>query len=222
MPVATTASSQETALTNPSNAADRNINTRWASALGAGPQYVQLDFGAPQAIARVLLTWEAAYAQQYLVQISSDGYTWTTLQTITSGDGGADDLTGLSGYGRYLRITGTVRGTSYGYSLYEVETFGPAAPLATGPAAPTVPALGLYPNPVAQQATLEWRAPAAGTGRWLLTNAAGQVVHAAPLPEQAGANQLTLDLRAYPPGSYVLTLESATGLRQHRSLLKAE
>ncbi|MGI4835344.1 MAG: glycosyl hydrolase [Janthinobacterium lividum] len=220
VPVAVTASSQESAATGPANAADRDINSRWASALGAGPQYVQLDFGAPQALGRVQLSWEAAYAQQYQLQTSLDGTTWTTIQTVTDGDGGLDDLPGLQARARYLRIYATQRGTAYGYSLYEVETFGPAAALGTAPAATALAGASLYPNPTIGAVTVQWPAAAAGSGRWLLTNATGQVVRTGALREQAGPNELVISTQLLPAGSYVLTLEGAT--RQHLRLLKVE
>ena len=53
-----------------------------------------------------------------------DGATWATLYSTTASDGGVDDLTGLSGTGRYLRVTGTVRATTWGYSLFELEAYG--------------------------------------------------------------------------------------------------
>ena len=55
--------------------------------------------------------------------------TWVTLsngstfQSTTTGNGGIDDLTGLSGSGRYVRVYGTVRATQYGYSLWDFEVY---------------------------------------------------------------------------------------------------
>src|SRR6185295_3727019 len=50
-------------------------------------------------------------------------------RTVTGGDGGVDDLAGLSGPARYLRINGTRRGTQWGYSLREFEVYGsPVSP----------------------------------------------------------------------------------------------
>jgi len=43
---------------------------------------------------------------------------------VTGGDGDVDDLTGLSGTGRYVRILGTRRGTQWGYSLWSFEVYG--------------------------------------------------------------------------------------------------
>ena len=69
----------------------------------------------------MVLSWEAAYGRSYQVQ-SSDSPTgpWTNLVTTTTGDGGIDTLT-VNGTGRYVRMTGTVRATGYGYSLWDFQ-----------------------------------------------------------------------------------------------------
>lgn len=119
-----TSSSDEDAGLTAANAFDGDPATRWASAEGSDPQWLRVDLGAPATVSRVRLSWEAAYAKAYRVEVSADGATWTALATETAGNGGTDDWTGLSGKGRYLRVYGTARGTSYGYSLYEVEVYG--------------------------------------------------------------------------------------------------
>lgn len=128
VPVAVTATSQEKPGTPAQAVADVDINSRWSSAF-ADPQRLTLDFGTPQTISRVLLSWEGAYAADYTLETSLDGTGWTPLTSIINGDGGVDDLTGLTGRGRYLRLTGTRRGTAYGYSLWEMEVFGATRPL---------------------------------------------------------------------------------------------
>lgn len=147
-PVAITASSQENPASRAQNAADNDINTRWASAW-TNAQYVQLDFGTPRNFTRVQLSWEAAHAADYQLQTSLDGISWAPLRTVLNSDGGVDNHTGLQGRGRYLRVAGTRRATAYGYSLWEVEVFGNAgAPLAASAAARAeTNALQLYPNP---------------------------------------------------------------------------
>lgn len=119
-----TASSLETSAFPASAAVDGSSTTRWASQEGVDPQWITVDLGDGASVSRVLLNWEAAYASKYKVQISADGTNWTTLKDETAGDGGTDDITGLNGTGRYLRIYGTARGTSYGYSLYELQVYG--------------------------------------------------------------------------------------------------
>ena len=92
---------------------------------------IRVDLGASATVSRVRLTWEAAYGKSYRVEFSPDGSSWTPAYSTTTGDGGVDDLS-LSGTGRYVRMYGTARGTSYGYSLYEMEVYG-----STGGTTPT-------------------------------------------------------------------------------------
>ncbi len=107
----------------PDKAVDLNMNTRWASANWTDNEWIYIDLKAPANITRVVLRWEAAYGRGYQIQVSNDATNWTTIYSTTSGDGGVDDLT-VSGSGRYIRMYGTARGTSYGYSLWEFEVYG--------------------------------------------------------------------------------------------------
>jgi hypothetical protein len=50
--------------------------------------------------------------------VSNDGTNWTTVYSTTTGSGGVDDFD-VAGTGRYVRMQGVKRGTTYGYSLYE-------------------------------------------------------------------------------------------------------
>jgi subtilase family serine protease len=118
-----TASSNESAGTTPNLAVDGNTGTRWSSAHGVDPQWLRVDLGATTPICRVLLRWEAAYGSAYQIQTSNDGTTWTTIRSLTGQNGGVDDNTGLTGSGRYVRIYGTARATTYGYSLWELEVY---------------------------------------------------------------------------------------------------
>lgn len=106
-----------------SYAVDGNTATRWSSAF-SDPEWIRVDLGSSKQINRVVLNWEAAYGQSYKIQVSSDDVNWADIFSTTTGNGGIDDLTGLSGTGRYLRMYGTVRGTPYGYSLWEMEVYG--------------------------------------------------------------------------------------------------
>ncbi|HKD98367.1 MAG TPA: discoidin domain-containing protein [Micromonosporaceae bacterium] len=117
-----TASSLENATFPASNAVDGNTGTRWSSAF-SDPQWIRVDLGQTYSITHVTLTWEAAFGRSYQIQTSPDGNTWTTVFSTTTGDGGTDDLA-VSGTGRYIRMNGTVRGTPYGYSLWEFAVQG--------------------------------------------------------------------------------------------------
>ncbi|MEU0879505.1 glycosyl hydrolase family 8 [Lentzea sp. NPDC005914] len=120
---AVTASSVEGSGFEAAKAVDGSASSRWASAEGHDPEWLRVDLGSAHTISRVKLSWEAAYAKSYRVQTSGDGSAWTDVFSTSTGDGGTDDLT-LSGSGRYVRVYGTARGTSYGYSLWELEVYG--------------------------------------------------------------------------------------------------
>jgi endoglucanase Acf2 len=103
-------------------AVDGNTGTRWSSEF-ADPQWIQVDLGSTQNLSRVDLNWEVAFGRSYTIQTSTNGTSWTTAATVTNGDGGTDSLA-VSGSARYVRLAGTVRGTPYGYSLWEFKVFG--------------------------------------------------------------------------------------------------
>ncbi|HCT77045.1 MAG TPA: hypothetical protein DGG94_22140 [Micromonosporaceae bacterium] len=105
----------------PSYVNDGNFGTRWASDW-SDPQWIQLDLGSVQSFNHVQLAWEGAYARAYQIQTSNNGTDWTPIYTTTTGDGGFDDLP-LNGSGRYVRVYGTARGTTFGYSLWEFGVY---------------------------------------------------------------------------------------------------
>jgi hypothetical protein len=76
----------------------------------------------------VVFYWETAYGKSYQIQVSSDATNWNTIYSTTNGPGGTEYLTGLSGTGRYVRMYGSVRGTQWGYSLWEFRIFPALSP----------------------------------------------------------------------------------------------
>jgi F5/8 type C domain len=117
----TTASSTENAGTPASNATDGNTGTRWSSAF-SDPQWLQVDLGVTASVSQVVLNWESAYARAFQIQTSTNGSTWTTIYSTTTGTGGVQTLN-VTGSGRYVRVNGTQRATQYGYSLWEMGVY---------------------------------------------------------------------------------------------------
>jgi len=60
---------------------------------------------------------------RYSLQVSNDAVNWTNVYSTSTGDGGLNDINGLSASGRYVRMYGTQRATSYGYSLWEFSVY---------------------------------------------------------------------------------------------------
>jgi len=125
------------------SAVDGSAQSRWASTSGAGSQWLRVDLGAAQAVDRVRLVWAQAYATAYRIQVSADGVSWADIYTTGSGDGGTDDLKQLHGSGRYLRVLATEPGTPDGYSLWEMQAYGPGP---AGQRPTTAPSVGTVPT----------------------------------------------------------------------------
>lgn len=105
----------------PGRAVDGDLTSRWASEWGPSAWW-QVDLGSVQSFDHVQLVWETAYGKAYEVQVSDDGNSWTTVRTVTGGNGGVDSLD-VDARGRYVRLNLTERGTEWGYSLYEVGIY---------------------------------------------------------------------------------------------------
>ena len=120
------ASSLQAAQYPASAAVDGNLTTRWSSQF-SDPQWIYVDLGATYNINRVKLVWEAAYGKSFQIQVSPDATNWTEIYSTTTNTALTNDLTGLTGTGRYVRMNGRLRGTPYGYSLYEIEVYGSQA-----------------------------------------------------------------------------------------------
>lgn len=136
-----TSSSNENTTNIPSQAVDGNTTTtRWSS-LASDPQWLRIDLGTSITITRVALRWEAASAKNYTIDVSADGTNWTTAATKTNMAAGArpDDFT-LTGTGRYIRMNGTARTSTFGYSLYEFEIYGTLPGISSQPQGQTVSA----------------------------------------------------------------------------------
>ncbi len=118
-----TVSSVETSSFAGSNAVDGNAASRWASQEGNDPEWIAVDLGKLYDITKITLKWEDAFAKHYSIETSHDNAAWTQVFEESNGNGGNDDIT-LSVTGRYIRLTGTERGTPYGYSLFEFEAYG--------------------------------------------------------------------------------------------------
>ncbi|MDO8343322.1 MAG: glycoside hydrolase family 6 protein [Cellvibrio sp.] len=121
------ASSFEGAGYEAAKAFDNNGATRWASSLTAGTASLSVDLGGYYDLTGLRLSWEAAYASGYNIQISSDNVNWTNLFSKTNGSGGVENIS-ITGQGRYLRINMTTKANpAWGYSLWDIAVYGTGA-----------------------------------------------------------------------------------------------
>jgi beta-glucosidase len=127
----------------PANAIDGDPATRWAS--GNGPDEdvefrasLQVDLGGTAQVEAITLTWEAAYATAYDLQVATaspqDEASWTTVHSETAGDGGDDSIALAAPVeARYVRVVmlkrvgfnwDPTRTHWYGYSLFSFGVQG--------------------------------------------------------------------------------------------------
>ncbi|WP_433794558.1 discoidin domain-containing protein [Actinoplanes sp. CA-252034] len=103
----------------PANAIDGDRSSRWSSGF-SDPQWIRVDLGRDWQISEVVLVWEHAYGTAYRVETSTDGRSWSRVYATTTGTGGTVKISEKT-VARHLRVYGTERVGSYGYSLLEIE-----------------------------------------------------------------------------------------------------
>ncbi|MEW1841808.1 discoidin domain-containing protein [Nonomuraea angiospora] len=123
-----------------------------------------------------MLSWEAAYARAFQIQTSADGLTWTTVYATGTGTGGTQTLA-VTGSGRYVRMYGTARGTTYGYSLFEFQVYGTMGT--------TPPPGGTIPDPTTQ--SLEATTGPLATATYTVPNPSGYRAGTITYPTATGS-----------------------------------
>jgi hypothetical protein len=203
------ASSLEDATLPANLAIDGNVATRWASLEGIDPQSITVDLGAAYDIRRVKLVWENAYAKNYTLEASTDGNAWNEVYNTTTGDGASDDITLTPVAARYVRLNGTARGTTYGYSLYEFEVYG------TTQAARM--ALSVYPNPAREIIGVNIQGTVGQANIKIVNTATGQVSHTSAVTKE-GTTQIGVS--GWQKGIYLIQLKTEKETLQQRLVIE--
>lgn len=107
-------------------AVDGSLSTRWGSNY-SDQEWIYVDLGSSQSFQKVDLHWEVSYGKAYDIQVSNDATNWTTVYSTTTGDGGVDVITFEPVNARYVKMNGTKRETTYGFSLWEFKVFSALA-----------------------------------------------------------------------------------------------
>ncbi|WP_328463454.1 discoidin domain-containing protein [Streptomyces sp. NBC_00448] len=133
---ATASSTEDGSGNGPANVTDGDPNTRWASA-AQDDVWIEVDLGSSVAFDRVDLTWEQAYAKSYVVQVSTDGSTWTDAKAVdntavplpfNAGDASLQTEDFDRRTARYVRLACATRATGYGFSLWTLSVIDSASP----------------------------------------------------------------------------------------------
>jgi len=192
-------------------AVDANGTTRWASATANNQNFI-VDLGATYNINRIKITWEAAYAKDYQIQVSTNNSTWTTIKEFWGKSSSApDDYINLNSTARWLKVYCINRATTYGFSIFEFEAYGTY--VGAREATPHVEQLAvaeetsmLYPNPATDKVIIPIPAQYQ-KGKIALYNAAGVIV----TNESIKGTEHIFNLADMPAGLYLVHLSNASG-----------
>jgi hypothetical protein len=221
-PVVASSGEPNSNVANPALAVDGNPATRWSSAW-LDNQWIYVDLGQSHAIQRVVLNWEVAYGRSYRLEVSDNVQNWTEIYSTTSGNGSIDDLTNLSGTGRYVRMFGLVRGTQWGFSLWEFEVYG--VPLITGidensPLPGTFSLAQNNPNPFNPVTKISYSLPMASEVKLEVFNLLGRKVATLVNTKQSkGAYIVIFNGEGLPSGIYFCRLEAGKNQQVKRMVL---
>mgnify|MGYP003607904545 CR=1 FL=1 len=114
-------------------AVDGNQGTRWESEHGVDPQWIIADLGELKTVGALKIYWEGANAKDYSISFSTNGTDFTGELFYTGKAAGArtDVVDNLNVNCRYIKINGTARNLTYGYSIWEFEIYPPVVPVLT-------------------------------------------------------------------------------------------
>jgi hypothetical protein len=137
----------------PFNANDGQVNSAWSSAFGVPAATITLDLGQVRKLSAVKLHWDwIFFAKDYVVEVSSDGNTWTSIASATNENGAIDLYPRLAGIsGRFVRLNLSAYNVGY-YRLLEFEVYTmdcdcDALATSNTPRVVADTPLQLYPNP---------------------------------------------------------------------------
>lgn len=126
--------SVEASSVNGNHAAEKAIDgtlqndSRWESQHKIDPQTFTIDLGVVRNIKQFNVLWEDAGAKDYHIEVSKDGTNYSNVADIEGINNMQyrNDTIRLKEMveARYIKITGTVRATDYGYSIWEIAVYG--------------------------------------------------------------------------------------------------
>ncbi|MFI5193913.1 MAG: discoidin domain-containing protein [Chitinophagales bacterium] len=142
-----------------SNVTDGNPGTSWTSN-SSDNQSIYVDMGSRYDFCRVMINWQNTNALNFIIEVSEDATTWTSVDSVVNNTSTTTDFFG-SFTGRYVRMRGKNRAGAGGYSINEFQIFGQPASSCAAPSGLTVP------NPTTTSAVLNWN-PVSGAVQYLV------------------------------------------------------
>jgi hypothetical protein len=189
-----------------SKAVDGNPSTQWRSANSDTNPTLTIDLGNFYTLNNIKLSWSTSYSTSYLIEISNDGSTFTTLKSLSGQNGGDDEIVGLSATTRFVRISFKTRSATTGVYLNSAEIYGT---FAWTTSASTIQFNGfeVFPNPASNSVTLK---NITENAQVEILTVDGKVVYKV---EKINTNALTFNLDGLNKGLYLIFLKTNNGAK---------
>jgi hypothetical protein len=152
------------------------MNTKWTSAAG-DPQWIMIDLGAPMSVNRVIIKWDSAYAKSFKIQVATDTTKWTDVfSTTKAGQRCITDESFAAATARYVRMYGTQRGTTGGYSIFEFMVLNDSGAITSTSFKPEKSAVAPKTFLTRKNNTIQYSIPSSTLVKLAIVDARGKVM----------------------------------------------
>lgn len=163
------------------------------------------SFGDGNTSTTIYPTWQYTEIGTYTVCVSvvyPDGCVAEDCVTFTVDEAGNTMPGGINAQGFTLSVVSTMPAPNSVTEISSVNDFV------------------IYPNPVAESATIQWNATATEQGRLDIFNAQGQIISTERYNVAAGAQQVQLNTQALAAGMYIVRSVSNAGVVRQTTFMK--
>lgn len=205
---------------NATKAVDGSTTTRWATNDGIASAWLEIDLGATYTFAKAVTKEYSNRVASYKIQYWS-GSAWKNAFTGTTiGSVKTDLFTTISATKVRLNIV-SVTGTK-GPSIYEFSVFGAlkSASIAPQPEISEMLEINISPNPIKQNAVINYSVPIAAAVKIDILGVTGQLSRTFISEyKEAGNYRLTANVTDLPEGVYIIRLTSGGNTKTVKTLI---
>ena len=202
-------------------AVDGDTTTVWSS-VGKSSSWLRIDLGRLVNLSAVKIFWGSDYATTYALQFLDAAGKAVGAKSQSKGDGGLDEITGLTATARYLLLLCS-KSSGGMYTIREVQAFG--IPLQVGVEhpgqAPQSFALEQnWPNPFNPVTTIAYTLERHTIVELNLYDIKGRLVRTLDAgPRAAGRHVIRFEAGGLPSGLYLYRLTAGGASRQREMVL---